>query len=73
MQTGTSELSGADRGALAKEVSRCGERAVRERLGVSRLALARALAGLPIRAGTVALVRIGLPALTAKPDTTQQH
>lgn len=57
-------LTPADRDTLAECVRRHGERHVRDALGVSRLALARALAGLPIRAGTSVLVRLGLKRLS---------
>jgi hypothetical protein len=48
------------RGLVRALVERVGEPLAVERLGLSRIALARLLAGLPIRRGTIALAREGL-------------
>lgn len=53
-------LSGDERRALHALIKKMGERAVLAELNVSRQALGRALAGLGVRRGTVALVRAGL-------------
>ena len=66
MENAASRLSVADRELLLKQIEQKGEPHVRQALGISRLALARALAGLPVRAGTLALLRLGLPSL--KPE-----
>lgn len=58
-------MSPSERDALAETVKRLGEKRVQLALGMSRLALARALAGLRVRQGTVALVRLGLQRLEA--------
>jgi hypothetical protein len=49
-----------ERSRLADAIKQRGELAVLEAAGLSRSALARALAGLPVYAGTLALVRQGL-------------
>jgi len=49
-----------ERTKLADAVRARGEPAILEAAGLSRNALARALAGLPVYAGTIALVREGL-------------
>ncbi|TKC98601.1 hypothetical protein [Polyangium fumosum] len=48
--------------ALRRLIEKMGERAVVAELNVSRQALGRTLAGLPVRRGTLALVRAGLAA-----------
>ncbi len=53
-------LSAEERRALLILIEKMGERAVLAELNVSRQALGRALAGLGVRRGTVALVRAGL-------------
>lgn len=45
------------RGRVAALVGELGERLAAERLGVGRATLTRLVAGLPVRAGTLALVR----------------
>ncbi|MGC4116145.1 MAG: hypothetical protein QM765_16505 [Myxococcales bacterium] len=50
---------------LAQAVDAFGEDFVRAACGVSRIALARALGGLPVLAGTIALVERGLGRLEA--------
>jgi hypothetical protein len=52
------------RDAVRTLVESIGERAVVERLAVSRMALLRIIAGMPVRRGTIALCRIGLATLT---------
>lgn len=49
--------------ALVREA---GEAATVRHLGISRLALARVVAGLPVRAGTIALVREALEPVAAE-------
>lgn len=51
------------RRALAKLVEESGERKVAERLRTDRKTVARCLAGLPVRAGTRALVELALQEL----------
>lgn len=53
-------LSADERRALLILIEKTGERAVLAELNVSRQALGRALAGLGVRRGTIALVRAGL-------------
>lgn len=53
-------LSDAERAALMVEVRRSGEVAACHRLGLSRTVVQRALARLPLRDGSVLLVRHGL-------------
>jgi len=53
-------LSAEERRTLLILIEKMGERAVLAELHVSRQALGRALAGLGVRRGTVALVRAGL-------------
>lgn len=53
-------LSAEERHALLILIEKMGERAVLAELNVSRQALGRALAGLGVRRGTIALVRAGL-------------
>ena len=52
-----SKLKPAERAVLLEAVAMKGERVVIATLGVSRHAFARILAELPVRAGTLALVR----------------
>jgi hypothetical protein len=61
-------LAAEERRALLVLIEKMGERAVLAELKVSRQSLGRALAGLGVRRGTVALLRAGLasPNLTAK-------
>lgn len=63
-------LSAEERRALYALIEEFGERAVLAELNVSRQALGRALAGLGVRRGTIALVRAGLasPDLRAKSE-----
>lgn len=56
-------LSADERRALHALIEKFGERALLAELNVSRQALGRALAGLGVRRGTVALVRAGLASL----------
>lgn len=61
-------LSPEERAALMREVRRAGENAAARRLGLSRQLIARALARLPIRPGSVLLIRAALsPAKPAEP------
>ncbi|WP_438040255.1 hypothetical protein [Sorangium sp. So ce128] len=53
-------LSAEERRALYDLIEKLGERALLAELNVSRQALGRALAGLGVRRGTIALVRGGL-------------
>ncbi|AGP41562.1 hypothetical protein [Sorangium cellulosum] len=53
-------LSAEERRALYALIKKLGERALLVELNVSRQALGRALAGLGVRRGTIALVRGGL-------------
>ena len=53
-------LSAEERRALHALIEKFGERALLAELNVSRQALGRALAGLGVRRGTIALVRAGL-------------
>jgi hypothetical protein len=53
-------LTAEERRALLILIEKMGERAVLAELNVSRQALGRALAGLGVRRGTIALVRAGL-------------
>lgn len=53
-------LTAEERRALLILIEKMGERAVLSELSVSRQALGRALAGLGVRRGTVALIRAGL-------------
>lgn len=62
-------LSAEERRALLILIEKMGERAVLAELNVSRQALGRALAGLGVRRGTVALVRAGL----ASPNFRATH
>jgi hypothetical protein len=64
-------LTAEERRALLVLIEKMGERAVVAELNVSRQALGRALAGLGVRRGTIALLRAGLarPALTV----SQEH
>lgn len=55
-----SALSAEERRALHALIEKFGERALVAELNVSRQALGRALAGLGVRRGTIALVRAGL-------------
>jgi hypothetical protein len=55
-------LSAEERRALHALIEKIGERAVLAELNVSRQALGRALAGLGVRRGTLALIRAGLGA-----------
>lgn len=55
-------LSAEERRALHALIESFGERALVAELNVSRQALGRALAGLGVRRGTIALVRAGLAA-----------
>jgi hypothetical protein len=66
MHDGAYAFAAAERQALAELVRELGEKYVCEKLGTSRFALARILAELPVRAGTAALVRIGLKELKAR-------
>jgi len=61
-------LSAEERRALHALIEKFGERALVAELNVSRQALGRALAGLGVRRGTIALVRAGLasPNIRAK-------
>lgn len=43
---------------IRSSIEKLGAREVAERLSVTRLAISNALAGLPIRKGTVALIRL---------------
>jgi hypothetical protein len=63
-------VSAEERRALHALIEKFGERALVAKLNVSRQALGRALAGLGVRRGTIALVRAGLasPNLRAKLD-----
>ncbi|WP_438040141.1 hypothetical protein [Sorangium sp. So ce128] len=63
-------LSAEERRTLHALIEEFGERAVLTELNVSRQALGRALAGLSVRRGTIALVRAGLasPNLRAKSE-----
>lgn len=54
------ELSDAERSYLRHLVETLGEHVVVERLGTTRHAIARLIAGLPARRGTVLLARIAL-------------
>jgi hypothetical protein len=58
-------LSAEERRALHALIEKLGERALVAELNVSRQALGRALAGLGVRRGTIALVRAGLATLNA--------
>jgi ABC-type thiamin/hydroxymethylpyrimidine transport system permease subunit len=51
------------RAAVSALAHALGERAAMNRLALGRLTLARLIAGLPVRAGTLALVRERLAAL----------
>ena len=53
-------LSEGERAALMAEVRRQGETAAAHRLGLSRTLIARALARLPIRPGSILLIRSSL-------------
>ncbi|MCY1077405.1 hypothetical protein [Archangium lansingense] len=57
---GSAPLSDDLRSALRAMVARLGENEARRRIGLSRGALARALAGLGVYPGSVALVRAAL-------------
>ncbi|MDC3982417.1 hypothetical protein [Polyangium jinanense] len=61
-------LSAEERRALHALIEKFGERVLVAELNVSRQALGRALAGLGVRRGTIALVRAGLasPNIQAK-------
>ena len=54
--TGSTVLPSSLRERLRRLVQDNGERATRERIGVARYTLERALAGLPIRVGSAALI-----------------
>ena len=58
-------LSAEERRALHALIDKYGERALVAQLNVSRQALGRALAGLGVRRGIIALVRAGLAILNA--------
>ncbi len=58
------QLSGTDREKLAQLVTTDGERVTRARLQIHPEALARALAGLPIRPATIAKIQKGLAAVS---------
>ena len=56
------ELTAKERAELRKVIDSDGETAVRARTGLSREALARVVAGLGVRRGTIALARLALKA-----------
>lgn len=60
------QLSLNERRQLSAAIQARGEHAVRPVLDVSRDALCRALAGLPVRRGTILLIQTGLAALEAQ-------
>lgn len=55
------------RAQIGAIVQRLGERAAMTKLGYSRIVFARLLAGLPVRAGTIVLLRERLAAMEAAP------
>lgn len=61
-------LTAEERRALLGLIEKMGERAVLAELNVSRQALGRALAGLGVRRGTVALARAGLASPNLKAE-----
>jgi hypothetical protein len=56
------DLTKAEREAIKKTIELAGEPLVLEMLSIGRQTLARVVAGLPVRRGTVALVRQGMKA-----------
>ena len=64
--TRTAPLIEADQSRLRDLIRDRGEAAVVELLGVPRQTLARCLGGLPVRAGTAALVAAALARLTGE-------
>jgi len=62
-------LTDTERAALMAEVRRAGETSASRRLGLSRNLMARALARLPLRAGSILLIRNALASVAtdAKP------
>jgi hypothetical protein len=57
-------LTDTERARLMREVRSRGEHRAAVQIGVARVTLARALARLPLLAGSVLLIRTGLDALT---------
>lgn len=66
-------LSDSERSALMAEVRRQGETAAAHWLGLSRNLLARALARLPIRAGSILLIRAALAPSSRAPASHAPH
>lgn len=54
---GAEPLKDSESRQLATDVELCGDRAVAEAIGLSRMSLARAIAGMRVRRGTLALIR----------------
>ena len=54
------KLNDGERAALSRWVVKDGDRIVAEQTGASRYTVTRALAGLPVRRGSVALIRVAL-------------
>jgi hypothetical protein len=62
-------LEAAERSALRALVDRIGVLAAVAKLGVSREPITRAIAGMPVRRGTIAILRTALDGLNAEaPD-----
>lgn len=66
-------LTAEERGKLLALIEKMGERAVLAECHVSRQALGRALAGLGVRRGTVALARAGLATPKLRALLEEQH
>jgi hypothetical protein len=60
MSKAITSLPSEDRDRVAQLVSERGERAATEVLSITRDSLARVLAGLPVRRGTIALINLKL-------------
>jgi len=66
-------LTQAEIACLRAALDRLGEAALVARLRVGRPALARVLAALPVRAGTISLVRSGLEKLSSESEEQGQE
>ena len=62
----TNQLSAVEINSLRATIARYGEREVLRTAQISRLALARAVGGLPIHSGTAAVLKLAIAALAER-------
>ncbi len=70
MKEADTKLAADEQRAVRDAIERSTEATVAATYGVSRQALLRAALGLPVRRGTVTLIRAGMAALSTAPTVT---